>query len=323
MYESFSYQAGKGLKTNLTIEEIAQALQDEKSLLWIDLSDIDDSDVDLLTTTFNLHPLTIEDFILPNARPKIENFNDYLYLIMFSLEAPSHNQGKLKAHELDCCLGRNFLITYHNSSVGPLTACKEKVKKQSPIIRNGADMLLYSILDFCIDSYFPVIQEFDGDVDAMSDELFSDPSKETLRKIYNLRNSIMYLRRTIGPQADVINLVTRGDFPFILPANHIYFRNICDNLLRLNDLVGTSRDIITGAMEAYVSVISNRLNEIMKTLTVIATIVMPLTLIASIYGMNFKHMPELESKLGYPLVIALMAVITASMLFYFKRRKWL
>ncbi|PIQ90782.1 MAG: magnesium and cobalt transport protein CorA [Candidatus Omnitrophica bacterium CG11_big_fil_rev_8_21_14_0_20_41_12] len=323
MFESFQYHPEIGLKTDLTLEEIKQSLKDEKSLIWIDLFDIDDSDIDFLTTTFSLHPLTIEDFILPNARPKIENFSDYLYLIMFSLEAPSRNEAKLITHELDFCLGRNFLITYHSSAIGPIVACKEKVKKQSPIIKNGPDMLLYSILDFCIDSYFPVIQEFDSYVDDMSDELFRDPSRETLRKIYNLKNSVMYLRRTIGPQADVINLVTRGDFPFILPANHIYFRNIYDNLLRLNDLVGTCRDIITGAMEAYVSVVSNRLNEVMKTLTVIATIMMPLTLIASIYGMNFRHMPELESKFGYPLVIVLMVVITVSMLAYFKRRKWL
>lgn len=323
MFESFLYHPDTGLKTGLSIEEINQLLKDEKSLIWIDLSDIDDPDIDFLTTTFSLHPLTIEDFILPNARPKIENFNDYLYLIMFSLEAPTHNETKLITHELDFCLGRNFLITYHSCPIGPLAACKEKIKKQSPIIKNGPDMLLYSILDFCIDSYFPVIQEFDSHVDDMSDELFRDPSRETLRKIYNLKNSVMHLRRTIGPQADVINLVTRGDFPFVLPANHIYFRNIYDNLLRLNDLVGTCRDIITGAMEAYVSVVSNRLNEVMKTLTVIATIMMPLTLIASIYGMNFSHMPELKSKFGYPLVIVLMVVITVSMLVYFKRRKWL
>jgi len=323
MYESFRYHPDTGLKTNLSVEEINQSLKDERSVIWIDLCDIDDSDIDFLTTTFNLHPLTIEDFIMPNARPKIENYNDYLYLIMFSLQAPSSNGGKIKANELDCCLGRNFLITYHEFQGGPVSSSKDKVNKQSPIIKNGADMLLYSILDSCIDSYLPVIQEFDVHVDEMSDELFKDPSKETLKKIYTLKNSVMYLRRAIGPQADVVNLVTRGEYPFIRGTNHIYFRNIYDNLMRLNDLVGTSRDIITGAMEAYVSVVSNRLNEIMKTLTVIATIMMPLTLIASIYGMNFKHMPELESRHGYPFVIGLMVFITVSMLLYFKRRKWL
>lgn len=319
MYESFSYHPEQGLKTNISPDEIRQSLKDERSLVWIDLLDLDDNDIDLLTATFNLHPLTVEDFIMPNARPKVENFKDYIFLIMFSLE----KNGRAKTSELDCCLGKNFLITFHNHPITPLTTCKERLKKQSPMIMHGADMLLYSILDTCIDSYFPVINEFDNLVDEMSDELFRDPTQDTLKKIYILKNDVMHLRRTIGPQADVLSLISRGDFHMISGSNTVYFRNLYDNLVRLNDVVGTSRDIITGAMEAYVSIVSNRLNEIMKTLTVIATIMMPLTLIASIYGMNFKHMPELESKMGYPLIITLMAVITITMLAYFKRRKWL
>jgi magnesium transporter len=200
---------------------------------------------------------------------------------------------------------------------------KERIRKDSPIIKNGADFLLYAVIDYLVDSYFPIIHEFDDAVDRMSDELFREPSNETLKKIYTIKNEIVYLRRTIGPQADVMSILGRGDFPHISSQNSVYFRNIYDNLTRLNDTVGTSRDIVTGAMEAYVSIVSNRLNEIMKTLTVIATIMMPLTLIASIYGMNFKHMPELESKFGYPLIILIMAVLTGGMLYYFKRRRWL
>ncbi len=325
MHESFLYHPEKGFKTALTTQEISEAVQDSRSLLWIDMLDVDDVDIDLLTSVLNLHPLTVEDFIMPNARPKVEKFNDYIFLIMFSLDPQDNgnNGGKVKANELDCCLGKNFLITYHSNPINPLAACKDRVTKQSPIIMHGADMLLYSILDHCVDSYFPVIQKFDDAVDRMSDELFREPNQETLRKIYSLKNEVMYLRRTIGPQADMINLMTRGDFELITPANVIYFRNVYDNLVRLNDVVGTSRDIITGAMEAYVSVVSNRLNEIMKTLTVIATIMMPLTLIASIYGMNFRHMPELDSKFGYPAVIFIMFIITVTMLIYFKRRKWM
>ncbi|MCX5716550.1 MAG: magnesium/cobalt transporter CorA [Candidatus Omnitrophica bacterium] len=324
MHDSFLYHPDKGLKTDLAAQEIAEAIKNPHSLLWIDVLDIDDSDIDMLTSVFGLHPLTIEDFIMPNARPKIENFNDYIFLIMFALEKPvnNHQHGKVKTNELDCCLGGNFLITYHNNPIIPIDTCKERIRKQSPTIMHGADMLLYSILDSCVDSYFPVIQDFDNLVDEMSDELFKNPDNSTLKKIYTLKNEVMFLRRSIGPQADVLSLITRGDFALIPPASHIYFRNIYDNLVRLNDIVGTSRDIITGAMEAYVSVVSNRLNEIMKTLTIIATIMMPLTLIASIYGMNFKHMPELESLYGYPIAIISMISITVVMLAYFKRKKW-
>jgi magnesium transporter len=323
MYEAFLYTPQKELKTNLTPEDIRESLKDEKNLLWVDMRDMDDTDIDILTEIFNLHPLTIEDFIMVNARPKIENFKDYIFLVAFSMESHDKARGRIKTQELDCCLGKNFLITTHTDSLNALITSKERIRKLSPIIMNGADFLLYSIIECIVDSYFPIINEFDNMVDEMSDELFKDPTNETLKKIYGLKNEIMYLRRTIGPQADVMGLVARGDFHLISPSNAVYFRNIHDNLVRLNDIVGTSRDIVTGAMEAYVSVVSNRLNEIMKTLTVIATIMMPLTLIASIYGMNFRHMPELNSKFGYPAVIGFMLISTIIMLTYFKRKKWI
>lgn len=324
MYESFFYHPEKGSKTNLSVQEIAEALKDPRSLVWIDMVDMDDPDIDFLTSVFNLHQLTIEDFIMPNARPKIEKFKEYFFLVMFSLE-PIGTNGVVKARaaELNFCLGKNYLITFHNCPLNSIEVCKARSIKQSPIMTQGADMLLYSILDSCIESYFPVVQKFDNSVDEVSDELFKEPTQDTLRKIYHLKNEIMYLRRTIGPQADIISSVARGDYELISPTNVIYFRNIYDNLVRLNDLIGTSRDVITGAMEAYTSLVSNRLNEVMKTLTIIATIMMPLTLVASIYGMNFKHMPELSSKFGYPTVLAIMITITVSMLFYFKRKKWL
>lgn len=324
MYETYSYHPDSGFKSGLSIPEMAAAVKDDRATLWLDVFDIDDNDIDLLTNVFNLHPLTVEDFIMPNARPKIEEFPDYLFLVIFYLQSVSNGRaGRINTTELDFCLGKNFLITFHTETCNSIGFCKERVKKQSPMIMYGADMLLYSILDSCIDSYFPVLNEFDEAVDSMSEDLFKTPDQKTLKKIYYLKNDIMNLRRTIAPQADVISLITRGTFKFILPQNIMYFRNVYDNMVRFNDTMGALRDVISGAMEAYVSIVSNRLNEIMKTLTGVATIMMPLTLVASFYGMNFRHMPELDSKYGYPGVILLMVLITVSMLLYFKRRKWL
>lgn len=324
MYETYLYHPQSGINCEtLSADQMREALKDASSLIWMDLKDIDDNDIDILTEVFNLHPLTIEDLIMSNARPKVENFKDYIFLIMFSMDCLDKETGRIKTGEMDFCLGKNFLVTSHNDNIAALSVSKDRIRKDSPIIKNGADFLLYSLIDYLVDGYFPIIHEFDNAVDTLSDELFKDPTNETLKKIYALKNEIIYLRRTIGPQADALSILVRGDFAQISPANTVYFRNICDNLIRLNDIVGTSRDIITGAMEAYVSIVSNRLNEIMKTLTVIATIMMPLTLIASVYGMNFKYMPELSHKFGYPTVISAMALITAGMLYYFKRRKWL
>lgn len=323
MYETFYYHPQQGFKTGLNADEIRQAVSDESGLLWLDMCELDDNDIDLLTGIFNLHPLSIEDFIMPNSRPKVENFRDYLFMIFFAMESHDKAKGRINTSELDCCLGKNYLITTHGTNIGVLSTIKDRIRRQSPIIKSSSDFLLYSVLDYLVDSYFPIINEFDAMVDEMSDELFNQPSNETLKKIFLLKNEIMYLRRTIGPQADLMSLIARGEYPQVLSYNTVYFRNLYDNLVRLNDIVGTSRDVVTGAMEAYVSVVSNRLNEIMKTLTIIATIMMPLTLIASIYGMNFKFMPELSSKHGYPAVLLLMFLITMLMMVFFRRKKWL
>lgn len=323
MRDIYLYKKDKGVKTDLTREEITQALQDKHNLLWMDIKSAADDDIDILTNLFNLHPLTVEDCIMPNARSKVETFESYLFVNTFAIELHPEQDEEVKTVELDCCLGANFLITVHAENVKSVNAAKEKISKHSPLLEHGADFLLCSIMDMMVDNYFPIINMFDNRVDDVSDEIFKDPGQRTLNKIYSLKNEIMFLRRTVGPQADTVNMLIRGGYAFITTPHIAYFRNIYDNLVRLTDTIGTSRDIITSALEAYNSVVSNRLNEIMKTLTVIATIVMPLTLIASIYGMNFKNMPELTNKYGYPVVIAVMLSISAAMLYYFKRRKWL
>lgn len=324
MYETYQYSVKTGFNFDkLTPDGMREALKSDDNILWLDIQDVDDNDIDILTQIFDLHPLTIEDFIMANARPKVENFTDYIFLVFFSMESMDKVTGKIKTGEMNICLGKNFLISAHADPVASLCAAKDRVRSQSPIMKNGADFLLYSLLDCAVQSYIPIVNTFDDTVDEMSDELFRDPTNQTLKKIYLLKNEIVYLRRTIGPQADTLGVMGRGDMPHITSSNVVYFRDIHDSFIRLNEMIGVSRDIITGAMEVYVSIVSNRLNEIMKTLTIIATIMMPLTLIASIYGMNFKHIPGLDSMLGYPAVIFIMIFLSLGMLYYFKRKKWL
>ncbi|NQT90270.1 MAG: magnesium/cobalt transporter CorA [Candidatus Omnitrophica bacterium] len=322
MYEAFQYKDGK-LKRGLDTKQIEQALKDKHSLLWVDIQAHDDGDIAMLKDIFKLHPVTLEDCMMPNARPKLEKFKDYLFMIMFAIELHPEQKEEIKTVELDCCLGSNFILTMHADNLKSVTTIKSKIERQESVIADGVDFLLCSIVDTMVDNYFPIITMFDDRVDDVSDELFKEPTQQTLNKIYNLKNEILFLRRTVGPQADVISLMIRGGYEYVTTANIAYFRNVYDNLVRLNDIIGTSRDIITSALEAYTSVVSNRLNEIMKTLTVIATIMMPLTLIASIYGMNFKFMPELASEYGYPIAIGIMVAIAVVMLSYFKRKKWL
>lgn len=319
---NYYYTTEGKVRKDIPISEFRQALAVENSLLWVDMESLEDEDIEVLMDVFGLHPLTVEDCIMVNARPKVEDFSSYLFLVTQGVKFNSVEE-KIEPFEVDFCLGRNYLITTHTEPVDAITLNLERVDKGSPIISRGSDFLLYSILESLTDNYYPVVDTFDKRVDDMEAELFEDPSIKTFRQIYRLKNDTMLLRRTVGPQADTISILTRGDFPLIRLANYVYFRNVYDHLVRINDIVGTSRDIITGALEAYVSIVSNRLNEVMKVLTLIATIMMPFVIIPSIYGMNLKYLPFSQLKHGLWLILFLTAILTGSMVYYLKKKRWL
>lgn len=319
---NYYYTTEGKVRKDIPISEFRQALAVENSLLWVDMKSLEDEDIEVLMDVFGLHPLTVEDCIMVNARPKVEDFGSYLFLVAQGVKFNSV-EGKIEPFEVDFCLGRNYLITTHTEPVDAITLNLERVDKGSPIITRGSDFLLYSILESLTDNYYPVVDTFDKRVDDMEAELFEDPSTKTLRQIYRLKNDTMLLRRTVGPQADTISILTRGDFPLIRPANYVYFRNVYDHLVRINDIVGTSRDIITGALEAYVSVVSNRLNEVMKVLTLIATLTLPFVIIPSIYGMNLTYLPFSQLKHGLWIILFLTSVFTGIIVYYLKRKRWL
>jgi magnesium transporter len=319
---NYFYTPDGKVRKDIPINEFQQALAVENSLLWVDMEGLEDDDIEVLMDIFGLHPLTVEDCIMVNARPKVENFGSYLFLVTQGVKFNSGEE-RIEPFEVDFCLGKNYLITVHTDPVDAITLNLERFDKDSPIISRGSDFLMYSILESLSDSYYPVVDTFDKRVDDMEAELFEDPSNKTFRQIYRLKNDTMLLRRTIGPQADAISILTRGDFPLIKPANYVYFRNVYDHLVRINDIVGTSRDIITGALEAYVSIVSNRLNEVMKVLTLIATIMMPFMIIPGIYGMNLKFLPFAHSEHGLWIILILTAFISAIMVYYLKRKRWI
>jgi magnesium transporter len=198
----------------------------------------------------------------------------------------------------------------------------ERAEKNLSIMAGGSDNLLYQVIDSLVDNYFPVIDMLDTRIDKIENEVFSNPTESTLKQIFSQKNDILFLRRAISPQRETINLLAKGDHSFISPATGIYFRDIGDNLMFILDTIETYRDTLSSSLDAYLSNITNKTNEIMKTLTVIATIMMPLTLITGIYGMNFKYMPEITWKFGYLGAYAIMALVACGMLIYFKKNKW-
>lgn len=319
---NYYYTPEGKLQKDIPVEKFREALAAENSLLWVDMEALEDSDIETLMDVFGLHPLTIEDCIMVNARPKVEDFQSYLFLVTQGVKTDIDTK-KIEVFEVDFCLGKNYLISVHADPINPVTLNLERVDKDSPIIKRGSDFLMCSILESLADSYYPVVDQFDKRVDDMEAELFKDPTTRTFNQIYRLKNDTMFLRRTIGPQVDIFSILTRGDFPLIKPANYVYYRNVFDHLVRINDIVGTSRDIVTGALEAYVSIVSNRLNEVMKVLTLLATVMMPFIVIPSIYGMNLKFLPFSQHENGLWFILAFTAVLTIFMILYLRKKKWL
>lgn len=319
---NYFYTPDGKLQKDIPSEKFREALTVENSLLWVDMESLEDSDIEILMDVFGLHPLTVEDCIMVNARPKVENFQNYLFLVTQGVKVNEETL-KIGVFEVDFCLGKNYLLTAHTEPIDPITLNLERVDKGSPIITRGGDFLMYSILESLADSYYPIVDKFDKRVDEMEEELFKDPTNKTFHQIYRLKNDTMVLRRTIGPQADTFSMLTRGDSPMIKPANYVYFRNIYDHLVRVNDIVGTSRDIVTGALEAYVSIVSNRLNEVIKVLTLVATLFMPLAVVPGIYGMNLKYLPFANHVNALWIILGFTFGLTTLMLLYLKSKKWL
>lgn len=329
MIRSFLYEKeNDNIRTDIAVSEYKEVLKEEDNLLWVDVHDLTGLDkdfedfIEILMSTFGLHALTVEDCIVPNARPKAEQFPGYIFIV---LHAASSKKDILEEEpvELDICLGPNFIITFHSEPLKSIDVVLERCKKGSPIIKRGSDFLVYTIADTLVDNYFPIVDELDREADDIEDEVFEDQQENTLNKIYQLKKKIMVLRRIISPQRDVIRILITRDMPLIKSSTDIYFRDVYDHLVRVYDLLDASRDIVTSALESYMSIVSNRTNEIMRVLTVIATIMMPLTLLTGIYGMNFKFMPEFGWKHGYLFFWGIFIIISVGLLMFFKRKKLL
>ena len=321
MIRSYLYRPDGQLEWNLPFERFREALNDPQSLLWVDIQDPEDREIELLLEVFGLHPLTVEDCIMPNLRPKLEEFDGYLFIVLQGLKRSEDK--RLVPTEVDFCLGRNFLITVRSEPMRVMDEECIRVEKKSPIIKRGADFLFYSLADSIIDSYFPILDEVEAKVDELETRLLANSTQETVTELLGVYSELMAFRRTLAPHREVLSRLNRGDLPFITSANAIYFRDIYDHLLRMSDLVDACREVTTMALEAYATIVSNRLNEIMKTLTAIATLALPLLVITGIYGMNFGENPQLGPRWIYHLISGTLLGLVPLMFLYFRKYRWL
>ncbi len=306
-----------------TIEECLP-IKDKPTVTWINVDGIHQVEVvERIGRCFKLHPLLLEDVVNTDQRPKMEDYGDYIFIVLKMLYY-SEKESEIRAEQVSLVLGSNFVLTFQEKEGDVFTPIRDRIRNGKGRIRKmGSDYLAYSLLDAIVDNYFTILEKIGEKVEDIEEDLVTNPSTETIHSIHNLKREMIYLRKSVWPLREVVSRLERWDSALIKDTTVIYLRDVYDHTIQVIDAVETFRDILSGMLDIYLSSISNRMNEVMKVLTIIATIFIPLTLIAGLYGMNFRYMPELEWRWGYPIVIIVMLIIGISMLIYFRRRKWM
>jgi len=297
--------------------------KDKPTISWINIGGIHKIEIiEKIGKHFNLHPLLLEDILNTDQRPKIEDFDDYIFIVLKMLYY-DEKEKEIISEQVSLIIGLNFVISFQEKEGDVFNPIRDRIRNAKGRIRKmGADYLAYALIDAIVDNYFIILEKIGEKIEGMEDELVANPTPETLQTIHNLKRDTIFLRKSVWPLREGINILERSESPLIQESTGIFLRDVYDHTIQVIDTIETFRDMVSGMLDIYLSSISNRMNEVMKVLTIIATIFIPLTFIAGIYGMNFKYMPELEWRWAYFGVLSVMLVVGILMIFYFRRRKW-
>lgn len=295
--------------------------KDEPTVTWINIDGLHQLDIiEKLGKRFDLHPLLQEDILNTEQRPKMEDFESHIFIVLKML----YYDGEVKSEQVSIILGRNFVISFQETEGDVFNLIRERIRNgKGRIRRMGSDYLAYALIDAIVDNYFIILEKFGGNIEDLEEELVTNPTLETLQIIHTLKRELILLRKTIWPLREVISSLQRVESQLIVESTEIYLRDVYDHTIQVIDTIESYRDMVSGMLDIYLSSISNKMNEVMKLLTIIATIFIPLTFLAGIYGMNFQYMPELEWRWGYFAVWIIMLAVGLSMVVYFRRKRWL
>jgi magnesium transporter len=319
-YDEANYQESEAK----TVEECF-AFREKPTVTWINVEGVHKVDVvEKLGNCFGLHPLVLEDILNTDQRPKIEVYGDYVYLVLKMLYDGDLKR-PIETEQVSLILGSNFVISFQEGKEGDVfNPVRERIKGGKGLVRKmGSDYLVYSLIDTIVDHYFLILERLGEKIELLEEELVAHPTDTTLHEIRKFKNEMIFVRRVVWPLREVVSGLGRKESPLIKETTEVYLRDVYDHTIQVMDTVEVYREMLSGMLDIYLSSVSNRLNSVMKVLTIIATIFMPLTFIAGIYGMNFKYMPELGWRWGYPAVWLIVVIIGGSMLIYFKKKKWL
>lgn len=317
-----NYEGKRFEEKLLEAPEECENYKDLPGVTWIDLEGIHQVDwIEKIGKCFGIHPLVLEDIVATDQRPKMEDFEKYVFIVT---KAFYLRGGRIVPEQVSFLLLPGLLISFQERESDLFQSLRERLKDERDVLRSaGVDYLLYSLLDLIIDGYFLVIDRIGEEIEPLEEKALTNPEPQIVRSIQDLKRKLLLLRETLWASREIIARLERGESSLVGEATRLYFRDIHDHVFNLIEATETLRDMLSGMLDIYLSSISNRLNEVMKVLTIIATIFMPLTFIAGIYGMNFRFMPELGWKWGYPVVLSVMFLLGVGMYFYFKRKGWL
>jgi magnesium transporter len=321
MLRSVLYRDGRVADAG-NCDSIQTALEDSGSVLWVDMYAPDDSDYAVLRDDFRFHPLALEDAMREDQRAKVDQYAGYNLIVMFDLSLePDSDQVKQK--ELTLFVGPNFVVTVHQEAIHSVDELWARLQQEPSIIApHPLSLLVYQLADSLVDDYFPIVDLFDDRLADLEEQLFDSPGRVTLARLFTMRKSLIAMRRLTNQMRDVFNLLSRRE-QIVFNENTIpYYTDVYDHLLRVSDTLELQRDLLAGALETYLSIQSNELNLTVRKLTAVTVMIMIPTLIAGIYGMNFTHMPELQSDYGYPLALGVMVASSVGVYYYLKRRGW-
>jgi len=294
------------------------------TVTWINIDGIHDvAIIEKLGRQFVLHPLILEDILNTVQRPKYEDLEKYIFIVLKMLSYDDEKQ-VLQTEQVSLIVGANFVISFQESIGDVFEEVRDRLRNAKGRIRKMAsDYLAYALMDAVVDNYFVILERLGESIETMEEELVAEPTEKTLQQIHLHKRTMIFLRKSVWPLRELINGLQKSESPLIKESTGVYLRDVYDHTIQIIDTIESFRDMVSGMLDIYLSSISNRMNAVMKVLTIIATIFIPLTFVAGIYGMNFKYMPELEMWWAYPVVWLIMVVIAACMLIYFRRKRWL
>jgi len=312
----------KEFTENCLAADISELRALDQNVVWADVSDPTNRDFEDLAEEFGFHHLSIEDCQNEHQRPKIEEYPGYYFIVLYEAELAGPHD-RLELRELNIFLGKNYLVTVHSRPIRAIETARRLWHEWTDRSDQGAGLLAYLLIDAIVDDYLPLLDIVSERMDDLEDSIFGEWRAESIEEIFSIKKKLLYLRRAITPLRDVFNMLLRREQPIFPRETHVYFQDVFDHLIRVADTVDTLRDMLGSTMDAYLSVSGNRMNKVMKRLTSISTILMSVTLIAGIYGMNFALMPELRWRYGYVFALSSMVVVGLALYVYLKKVKWI